>query len=139
MAWDLPLELVLGLVGLGVPAVVLLAHLTGGSATPPLTEASVRDRLTTETPNTPVVTVQIGDDGVTALARTSDGRLWVAWGMESHASVRSLPADALTATDSGIRVSLGDPGWPSRHVTLSDPSHRTPWLPPPPGARHGAA
>jgi hypothetical protein len=143
MAVELPLEVVLGMVGVGVPLVVLLAHLTGGSTPHPLAEAALRARIADEAPRATVEAVQIADDGAMALARTADGRIWVAWAMESHPSVRALPRTArLTETDAGVAISLADPSWPDRTVRLADPALRDPWLAAfetKSGVHHGAA
>ncbi len=142
MAWDLPLEVVLGLVGVGIPLVVVLAHFTGGSTPHPLDEAHVRALLAIEAPESPMSTVQIADDGATALARTEDGRRWIAWAMESHPAIRQVtPGATVVESAEGIVVDLVDPGWPARTVPLSDAAARAAWLDPTPdaGAHDGAA
>jgi len=120
MGWELPFEVVLGIVAVGVPAVVLLTHLSG-SAPPPLDEAAVQALLAREAPTTTAVRIAIGTGGTCALATTDDGKVWVAWVMESHHAIRTVPPGGLSLAAAGVQVQLHDPGWPPRVVPLPGP------------------
>lgn len=126
MGWELPLEVVLGLVAVGVPAVVWLAHLTGGGRVAELTEERVREHLRhDEGVETADVVVGATLSGwPCALARTDQG-VWVAWAMESHLAARLVPPGGLRRVAGGLEVSVHDPGWPAVVLT-SVPAH--PWL-----------
>jgi len=139
MTFELPLPLVLGMVAVGVPAVVLLTHLTGGSAARPLDERAITKLILQEDPERTVTSVQLADDRLSALARTDDGTVWVAWAMESLHAVRSVPPDGLTPRPDGLLCRLSDPGWPARTVKLADPEQRSAWADPAPEGTHGAA
>jgi len=139
MAWELPLGVVLGVVAVGVPAVVWLTHLTGGSEAEPLSVSAVEALIVAEAGDAELVRVDLTADAAAALAQTTDGRQWVAWVMEGMHAVREVPPGGLVAAPEGVAVDVSDPGWPRRVVPLPAES-RAHWVDPPArGANDGAA
>jgi hypothetical protein len=128
MGAELPLPILAGVIGLGIPVLLLFVHLSGGSSHVPLSEPLVRQLLRDEDPSAGIDLLHLGADQHTALVRTRDGRRFVAWSMESHGAIRELPASArVEAVGDELLVSLADSGWPPRRIRL-EAGHRSAWL-----------
>jgi len=127
MGAELPLPILAGFIGVGIPLLLLLVHLGGGSRHAALSEPIVRQLLADEDPSAELDLLHLDPDGHVALVRTTDGRRFVAWAMESSPTLRELPAGSLEAEGEALRVRLGDPGWPIHRVRLP-PEQRAIWL-----------
>lgn len=127
MGAALPFPILISVIGVGIPFLLLLVHLNGGSQHRPLDEAMVRGLLADEDPSAELDLLHVDPKGHHALLRCADGRRFVAWSMESSGALRELPPAGITLEGEDLVVRLGDPGWPARRVHL--PAHqRTTWL-----------
>jgi hypothetical protein len=129
MGAELPLPILAGVIGAGIPLLLFLVHLGGGSRHAPLDDRRVRQLLAEEDPSATVDVLHLERDARTALIRAADGRRFVAWAMESSGALREIPASAsITRDGDALVVRLADPGWPPRRVHLPPELH-APWLP----------
>ena len=120
MAWEMPLEWLAGMVGVGVPAAILLSHLQGGSRFVPLDAASLQELVAVELPGAAIQESLVCPQAHCALLALTDGRMAVAWAMEGHRALRTLEGvKAATASPQGLRLDLGDPAWPARTLDCS--------------------
>ncbi len=134
MGAELPLPILASVIGVGIPLLLLFVHLGGGSRHATLTEPIVHHLLVDEDPAAEIELLHLDPDAHVALVRTTDGRRFVAWSMESSPTLRELPSGAVTVEGEALRVRLGDPGWPVHRVRLP-PDQRAVWVD---GAGHAA-
>ncbi|MCB9671440.1 MAG: hypothetical protein H6736_15995 [Alphaproteobacteria bacterium] len=126
MAWGLPLPVLVGVVGVGIPAVLAIVHARGGSVTPPLDARRVHD-LARDHLDAAVEELTLATDGLTALLRLQDGTLAVAWAQEDQGAARSLEGASARPSPDGLLLVVGDPAFPTRPVPL-EPDAREVWL-----------
>ncbi len=127
MGAELPFPILLSVIGVGIPVLLLLVHVNGGSRHLPLDEGKVRQLLADEDPSAELDLLHVDPAGHHALLRTVDGRRFVAWSMESSGALRPLPPAAVTLDGDTLVVRLGDPGWPARRVHLPA-EQRSSWV-----------
>lgn len=131
MALSIPLPLLLGIVVGGVSAVVLLAHLTGGSETARIASADAAlDRFRLDHPDTAPRSILITDDQRGALLELDDG-VGVVTVLGDKTLTRLLTPSSLrrvTADERGLHLRLRDPAAPRLDLALGDLHQRATWL-----------
>lgn len=126
MGASLPLPILAGVIGLGIPLLLTLVHAAGGSRHVPLDEELVRRLLAHEDATATLDLLHVDADGHHALVRTADGRRFVAWSMESSGALRQIRVPIQLDGDA-LLVRFDDPGWPARRVHLPS-EQRAAWL-----------
>lgn len=101
----------------GIAAVVIAVHMTGGSRTASLTgEESARERFAVDYPDLPVKSVWLTSDGKAAILELADGRAGIVHAMGGKFLTRIVnPSDvagAPRATGGRLMLRLRDFTWP---------------------------
>lgn len=118
MGWGMPLEWIAGIVGLGIPTLLGVIHLRGGSAVIPLDRDAIQRALATEDLGEPREVV-LGPEGHLALALTDLGPC-VVWSMGGHIAARAVPPEQVELSGDRLWLRMHDPAFPDRALPVGD-------------------
>lgn len=124
----MPLPLLVVIVVVGIAAVVIAVHLTGGSRVSVLRdEAAARERFALDYPGIGVERVWLTADATAAVIETSDGRVGLVKALGGRFLTRLIGSADLAgpprATGSRLALRLRDFTWPGAVFEFAQPEH----------------